>query len=125
MTSPDQYAPGAAFGANIKKDGDKWTLVLVRELRHPPAVVWEALTDAAQVGAWARFDADRSLAAAGPAKLTTIGAPAGYAVTETTVKRADPPTALEYSWGGGDIRWELQPLGDNGTKLTLWSNINR
>ena len=31
---------------------------------------------------------------------------------------------LEYNWGGQDIRWELDALGD-GTRLTLWHNINR
>jgi hypothetical protein len=42
-----------------------------------------------------------------------------------TVKRADAPRALEYNWGGGDIRWELEPLGSGGTRLTLWHNIDR
>jgi uncharacterized protein YndB with AHSA1/START domain len=125
MSNRDTYTPGPAAGAKVEKNSDAWTLVLVRELRHPPAMVWQALTDPAQLSQWAPFDADRSLAAPGPVKLTTIGAPAPYATTETTVKRADPPRALEYSWGGGDIRWELQPWGDNGTRLTLWSNINR
>ena len=40
------------------------------------------------------------------------------------MKRADAPRALEYDWGGGDIRWELEPLG-GGTRLTLWANIDR
>jgi uncharacterized protein YndB with AHSA1/START domain len=124
-TNLETYQPGPAAGAKVNKDGDTWTLVLVRELRHPPAIVWQALTDPAQLSEWAPFDADRSLAAEGPVKLTTIGAPAPYAVTETRVKRADAPRALEYSWGGGDIRWELEPLGSSGTRLTLWSNINR
>jgi hypothetical protein len=57
-------------------------------------------------------------------KLTTVGAPSPH-VTETEVKRAEPPTLLEYSWGGGDVRWELEPLGAGGTRLTLWANINR
>ena len=35
MSSGEQYSPGAAFGAEVQKDGEKWTLVLVRELRHP------------------------------------------------------------------------------------------
>ena len=34
MTYREQYAPGAASGAQIRKDGEKWTLILVRELRH-------------------------------------------------------------------------------------------
>ena len=45
-------------------------------------------------------------------------------MSETQVKRADAPKALEYSWGGGDLRWELEPQAD-GTRLTLWHNINR
>src|SRR3954469_12165226 len=124
MSSREQYTPGAAFGAEIQKGAEEWTLVLVRELRHPPDRVWQALTDPEQLRQWAPFDADRDLGAVGTAKLTTIGAPKLH-VTETKVKRADPPKALEYSWGGGDMRWELEPLGDSGTRLTLWHNIDR
>jgi len=61
MGSREQYAPGAASGAEIRKDGDNWTLVLVRDLRHPPARVWEALTDPAHLREWAPFDSDRNL----------------------------------------------------------------
>src|SRR5271155_2323959 len=66
MSDLEQYAPGPASGAQVRKDGEKWTLILVRELRHPPAMVWEALTDPAHLSAWAPFDADRNLAAEGP-----------------------------------------------------------
>jgi hypothetical protein len=31
---------------------------------------------------------------------------------------------LEYKWGDMDTRWELEPAGE-GTRLTLWSNIDR
>ena len=65
-----------------------------------------------------------SLGAVGTAKLTTVGAPTPH-VTETQVKRADAPKVLEFSWGGQDIRWELEPLGGGGTRLTLWHNIDR
>jgi len=124
MSSPEQYTPGAALPAEIQKNGEEWTLVLVRELRHPPARVWQALTDPEHLREWAPFDSDRNLGAVGTAKLTTIGAPKLH-VTETKVKRADPPKALEYNWGGGDVRWELEPLGGSGTKLTLWAQINK
>ncbi len=124
MTAREPYEPGPAQGARIEKDGEKWTLVLARELRHPPAKVWQALTDPAQLKQWAPFDADGSLGAAGArVKLTTVGAP-GPHVTETTVKRAEAPKVLEYNWGGQDIRWQLEPLG-GGTRLTLWHNIDR
>jgi hypothetical protein len=29
----------------VRKDGEKWTLVLVRELHHSPEKVWQALTE--------------------------------------------------------------------------------
>ena len=45
MTDREQYTPGPANGAEIQKDGEKWTLILVRELRHSPEKVWQALTD--------------------------------------------------------------------------------
>ena len=57
MTDREQYTPGPASGAQVRKDGENWTLILVRELRHSPEQVWQALTDpaqAARVGALRR-----------------------------------------------------------------------
>src|SRR5262245_48577953 len=94
-----------------KKDGDQWGLILVRELRHTPEIVWEAITDPAHLREWAPFDADGSLGNAGSkVKLTTVGAPSPH-VTETTVTKAEPPTLLVYNWGGNDMRWELERVG--------------
>jgi uncharacterized protein YndB with AHSA1/START domain len=119
-----EYAPGPASGAHVRRDGEKWTLILVRELRHSPDKVWQALTDPAHLREWAPFDADASLGTAGTTvTLTTVGAPTPH-VTETTVTRADAPTLLEYNWGGQDLRWELEGVG-GGTRLTLWHNIDR
>ena len=124
MTNRQEYTPGPANIAQVLKDGEKWTLVLVRELRHSPEKVWRALTDPAQLHEWAPFDADRSLAAAGTTvKLTTAGSPVPQ-VTETKVTRADAPKMLEYKWGGFDMRWQLEAIG-GGTRLTLWTNIDR
>ena len=119
----EQYTPGPANVAQVQKDGDKWTLVLVRELRHSPEKVWQALTDPAHLREWAPFDSDGSLGTVGTVKLTTVGAP-GPRITETTVKRADPPRMLEYTWGDFDMRWKLEAFG-SGTRLTLWTNISR
>jgi hypothetical protein len=43
MSSRKNYKPGPAAGAEVRKDEEKWTLILVRELRHPPTKVWQAL----------------------------------------------------------------------------------
>jgi len=123
MSNSDEYMPGPAAGAEVRKDGEKWTLVLVRELRHPPEKVWKALTDPASLHEWAPFDADRSLASVGPVKLSTVGTPTPQ-ISDTQVTRAEAPTLLEYRWGENDMRWQLEPCGD-GTRLTLWHNIDR
>lgn len=125
MTAYAQYTPGPAYGAQMQKqEGENWTLILVRELHHSPEKVWEALTDPEHLREWAPFDADTNLGVAGSTvKLTTVGAATPF-VTETMVTRADAPKALEYKWGGNDMRWELEPHGD-GTRLTLWTAINR
>jgi uncharacterized protein YndB with AHSA1/START domain len=123
MSGRASYQPGPAAGADVHKDADNWTLVLVRELRHPPAKVWQALTDPEQLREWAPFDADRNLGNTGTVKLTTVNAPAQQ-VSETVVKRAEPHKLLQYSWGDADLKWQLEPLG-KGTRLTLWHNIDR
>lgn len=124
MTTSAPYTPGAAGGIHVEKSGEMWTLVIVRELQHSPENVWQALTDPARLREWAPFDADHNLGVAGTtATLTTVGAPSPH-VTETTVTRAERPRLLEYNWGGFDMRWQLEPLGA-GTRLTLWTNIDR
>jgi len=128
MNDRGQYQPGPANLAHIEKGPDgraeQWTLVLVREFRHAPEKVWDALTDPAQLKEWAPFDADKNLGQAGASvSLTTVGAPVPL-VSATMVTRADRPKVLEYSWGGNDMRWELEPSGA-GTRLTLWHNIDR
>src|SRR6266567_7731849 len=117
MTEQAQYVPGPASGAQVRKDGDKWTLILVRQLRHSPEKVWEALTDPAQLREWAPFVFDGSLGTVGAVNITWVGRPTPI---ETRVTRADAPKLLEY----GDIRWELEAFG-RGTRLTLWHNIDR
>jgi uncharacterized protein YndB with AHSA1/START domain len=117
MTEREQYKPGPSSGAQVRKDGEKWTLILVRELRHSPEKVWQALTDPAHLHEWAPFEADENLGTVGTVKLTWVGTPTPI---ETKVTRADAPKLLEY----GDHRWELEPVG-GGTRLTLWSNIDR
>jgi uncharacterized protein YndB with AHSA1/START domain len=113
-----QYIPGPASGAQVRRqEGEKWTLILVRELRHSPEKVWQALTDPAHLREWAPFDVDGSMATVGTVKLTWVGNPTPI---ETRVTQADAPKVLEY----GDNRWELEPFG-SGTRLTLWSNIDR
>ncbi len=118
MTEFQPYTPGPASGARVQKTGEKWTLILVRQLRHPPEKVWQALTDPAHLREWAPFGTNGNLGTAGATvKLTWVGT---AQVVETRVTRADAPRVLEY----GDIRWKLEAIG-SGTRLTLWHSIDR
>ncbi len=118
MINPELYTPGPASGAQVRKDGDKWTLILVRDMRHTSEKVWKALTDPAHVREWAPFDVDGSLDQLGSTvQLTWVGSPTSI---PTIVTRVEAPRVLEY----GDIRWELEP-SDLGTRLTLWTKIDR
>ena len=113
----ERYLPGPASVAQVRKDGEKWTLILVRDLRHSPEKVWQALTDPAHLREWAPFEVDGNLGTVGTVKLTWVGNPQAL---ETKITRADAPRFLEY----GDIRWQLEAFG-GGTRLTLWHSIDR
>lgn len=114
----ESYTPGPASGAEVRKNGDKWTLILVRQLRHSPEKVWQALTEPSQLREWAPFDVDGNLGTVGnTVKLTWVGNPTPI---DTKVTRAEAAKLLEYD----DIRWELEAVS-GGTRLTLWHNIDR
>ena len=117
MIDHQQYTPGPASGAEVRKDGDTWTLILVRQLGHPPEKVWQALTDPSHLREWAPFVTDGNLGAVGTVKLTWLGTPTPL---ETRVTRAEAPKVLEYD----QTRWELEAFG-GGTRLTLWHSIDR
>ena len=118
MINDAQLASGQATPAKVQKNGEKWTLILVRELRHSPEKVWQAITEPEHLRHWAPFDADGNLGTVGSAvKLTWVGNPVPI---ETTVTRAEPSRTLEFN----DIRWELEPI-HGGTRLTLWHSIDR
>lgn len=118
MSGCELYVPGPASGARVEKGGENWTLILTRQLRHAPEIVWRALTDPAHLREWAPFDADGSLSTPGAnVRLTWVGT---GRITEARVTRAQAPTVLEF----GDLRWRLEPSG-SGTRLTLWHCIDR
>jgi uncharacterized protein YndB with AHSA1/START domain len=111
------FDPGPLADARVVPSGDQWTLIFLRELRHPPAAVWRALTDPAALDQWAPFRADRGLGAVGSATLTSVDG-ADEVPLAAEVRVAKEPELLEYVWGGDLLRWELEPSG-SGTLLTL------
>jgi uncharacterized protein YndB with AHSA1/START domain len=111
------YQPSPQAEVEAHPDGDRWTLVFVRELKHPPEAVWAALTEAGQLAAWAPFTASRDLSTPGAATLTMIDGETAVDLTANVI-RVEPPRLLEYTWDDDRLRWELEPTGA-GTRLTL------
>jgi uncharacterized protein YndB with AHSA1/START domain len=52
--------------------------------------------------------------------MMTDGPDTTFAVT---VRRCEPPTLLEYTWGNDVLRWELEAAND-GTRLTLHHTVD-
>jgi uncharacterized protein YndB with AHSA1/START domain len=111
------YEPSPLAEVDSQASGDQWTLVFVRDFRHPPERVWGALTDPAQLSEWAPFVADHDLGTTGEATLTMIDGDTAEDMP-ASVQRAEPPHLLVYSWGKDLLRWELAAT-PAGTRLTL------
>lgn len=115
--SRKNYKPTRIETIEAHPDGDRWTLVFVRDLSHPPERVWKALTDPSDLREWAPFDPDRDLGTPGTATLTLAGGD-GSETYSASVRRAEAPVLLEYVWDKDLLRWELEPTA-TGTRLTL------
>lgn len=120
MTTP--FDPGPLAEVSCHVDGERWTLVFVRELAHPPARVWAALTEPDRLAAWAPFDAERDLAVPGDTTLHMRDGDASVPMA-ASVLRAEAPRLLEYAWGDDLLRWELAPTS-TGTRLTLRHTVD-
>lgn len=111
------YRPSPLGQADCEVTGERWTLVFVRDLRHPPEKVWAALTEPAQLAAWAPYTADRDLSVAGEATITMIDEEKPQDLAAEVV-RAEPPTLLEYTLGTDLLRWELADAQKFGIPTT-------
>lgn len=116
------FDPGPLAEVECRATDDRWTLVFVRDLRHPPEKVWAALTEPEQLREWAPFTANKDLSSVGDATLTMIDGEIAEDL-QASVRRAEPPTLLEYTWGNDLLRWELAAT-DSGTRLTLRHTID-
>lgn len=116
------FEPGPLAQVKCHGTDDRWTLVFVRDLRHPPDKVWTALTDPDQLREWTPYTADRDLSRVGEATLTMIDDDSSDDLP-ASVLHAEAPTLLEYTWGTDVLRWELAAVG-SGTRLTLRHTID-
>ena len=98
---------------------------LQRYLPDPPAVVWQAITDRAQLKEWFPCDVivEGGRWAVGAA-ITFPFPPEVIDMTLTgTVLAVDEPRLLSYTWGEDEVlRFELYPEGA-GTRLVLTDQL--
>jgi uncharacterized protein YndB with AHSA1/START domain len=120
--SKADFEPGPLAEIDCQQEDDRWTLVLVRDLAHPPEKVWTTITTPEQLSQWAPYTANRDLTSTGDAVLTMIDG-AESAEIPVRVTRVEPPTLIEHTWGGDVLRWELAPT-ETGTRLTLRHTVN-
>jgi uncharacterized protein YndB with AHSA1/START domain len=111
------YEPTPLADVAARQTGDRWTLVFVRDLDHPPTKVWTALTQPDHLARWAPYTANRDLGTSGATVLTMIDGETHEDV-RAEVTHAEPVKLLEYSWGTDLLRWELAETR-SGTRLTL------
>lgn len=104
-----------------KPADDTRTLVLERELPHPPDKVWRALTQGALIAEWLMPN-DFQPRVGHRFTFRTKPAPGFDGVVHCEVIALDPPRRLAYTWKGGGIdtivTFTLEPDA-GGTKLVL------
>ena len=111
--------------ATLETTGTRPTVRLERYLPDPPAVVWQAITDRAQLKAWfpcdvivegGRWEAGAPISFPFPSDVIDM-------TLTGTVLVVDELRLLSYTWGEDEIlRFELFPEGE-GTRLVLTDEL--
>jgi uncharacterized protein YndB with AHSA1/START domain len=107
---------------DLIQDGDRWQLRFERQLPHPPARVWRALTEPEELRHWFPDQVAVSEWKVG-AKLQFSDARARIEPFDGEVLAFEPPRVLEFRWGTDVIRFELAARG-SGSVLTLIDTID-
>lgn len=104
-------------GTYLEADG-RPAVRFVRTYPHPVERVWAAVTEPDELSRWFPARAEIDLYAGGSVTFT------GDPYTEDrkgTVLACDPPRRLAFTWGGDELRFELEPAGPGADhcRLTL------
>ncbi|MFI6171270.1 SRPBCC domain-containing protein [Nocardia sp. NPDC051052] len=110
--------------AELRTDGARPVVRLERQLADPPSVVWQAITERAQLRAWFPCDV---LVAGGVWEVGTsitfdFGPEMGEMTLTGEVFEVDEPNLLAFSWGEERLRFHLTPHG-SGTHFVLTDEL--
>lgn len=101
-------------------------LRIERRLDHPPAKVWRALTEPAELAAWFPAAVELDLRLDGRIAFTFAEGEDDFVDdpdNSGVIRAYDPPRLLEYTWGVEVLRWELAPDG-LGCLMTLTATFD-
>jgi uncharacterized protein YndB with AHSA1/START domain len=125
VSHPPRVSRTASFSMEVQ--GDRAILVLRRFLRHPPTVVWRAITEPEQIRQWYLTAAVVEGRPSGKVDLVTGGS---WVHATGRILTWDPPRVYEHEWNvtkeestlrveeQSVVRWELSPR-EGGTLLVL------
>jgi uncharacterized protein YndB with AHSA1/START domain len=97
------------------------TLVIEKEMPHPPEKVWRALTQASLIEAWLMANDFRPVVGH-KFTLRTTPVPNWNGIIDCEVLEVEPNSRLSYSWGTmgmeSIVAWTLMPTG-GGTHVRM------
>ena len=97
------------------------TLVIEREMPHPPEKIWRALTQSPLIEEWLMTN-DFQPVVGHRFNFRATPAPGWNGVIECEVMAVEPPSRLSYSWGTlgtkSAVTWTLTPT-QGGTHLRM------
>jgi uncharacterized protein YndB with AHSA1/START domain len=102
-------------GTYIERDG-RPALRFERTYSHPIARVWAAIAEPDGLSHW--FPSAVKIERRPGGTIEFAGDPNAPATTGT-ILLFDPPCRLAFTWGGDELHFELEPIGESSCKLVL------
>jgi uncharacterized protein YndB with AHSA1/START domain len=106
----------AGTAARTEAPGGTLSIVMERDLPHPPEKVWRALTEPALIEAWLMKNEFA------PVVGHRFALAADWGAVSCEVRTVEPKSTLVYSWNSGALRslvaWTLTPT-TGGTRLRM------
>jgi uncharacterized protein YndB with AHSA1/START domain len=97
------------------------TLIIEREMPHPPEKIWRALTEGPLIAEWLMSN-DFKPEVGHRFTFRATPAPGWNGIIESEVLVVEPPSRLVYSWGAlgldSAVTFTLTPTGE-GTRLRM------
>jgi uncharacterized protein YndB with AHSA1/START domain len=108
--------------ATLHTVGGEPTLRFERRLRHPPAKVWRAVTDPAEMAHWFPAAVELRLRPGAPMRFTFGDGALVDGTSDGEVLEVDEPRVFMFRWNSDVLRIELVPDGD-GCRLVFTQTI--